>query len=131
NLLRKARVDAHGCYCFCSLAPPFAGRGSGGGALSANSLTVALAERAPHPASPRKGRGEVERTAPDSTYQHACSCAALVAPAQTELSCPGISFPEGYVRRLLFLNGIKAFEAAARTGSFAAAGTELNVSAAA
>jgi LysR family glycine cleavage system transcriptional activator len=35
------------------------------------------------------------------------------------------------VRRLLFLNGIKAFEAAARSGSFAAAGAELNVSAAA
>jgi len=35
------------------------------------------------------------------------------------------------LRRLLFLNGIKAFEAAARTGSFAAAGVELNVSAAA
>ncbi|MFB9267023.1 LysR substrate-binding domain-containing protein [Bradyrhizobium erythrophlei] len=35
------------------------------------------------------------------------------------------------MRRLLFLNGIKAFEAAARTGSFAAAGNELNVSAAA
>ncbi|MBR0698032.1 LysR substrate-binding domain-containing protein [Bradyrhizobium lablabi] len=35
------------------------------------------------------------------------------------------------MRRLLFLNGIKAFEAAARTGSFAAAGQELNVSAAA
>jgi LysR family glycine cleavage system transcriptional activator len=35
------------------------------------------------------------------------------------------------VRRLLFLNGIKAFEAAARGGSFAAAGAELNVSAAA
>ena len=35
------------------------------------------------------------------------------------------------MRRLLFLNGIKAFEAAARSGSFAAAGTELNVSAAA
>jgi LysR family transcriptional regulator, glycine cleavage system transcriptional activator len=35
------------------------------------------------------------------------------------------------MRRLLFLNGIKAFEAAGRTGSFAAAGTELNVSAAA
>jgi LysR family glycine cleavage system transcriptional activator len=35
------------------------------------------------------------------------------------------------LRRLLFLNGIKAFEAAARTGSFAAAGGELNVSAAA
>jgi LysR family glycine cleavage system transcriptional activator len=35
------------------------------------------------------------------------------------------------VRRLLFLNGIKAFEAAARSGSFAAAGQELNVSAAA
>ncbi len=35
------------------------------------------------------------------------------------------------MRRLLFLNGIKAFEAAARTGSFAAAGVELSVSAAA
>ena len=35
------------------------------------------------------------------------------------------------MRRLLFLNGIKAFEAAARCGSFAAAGQELNVSAAA
>src|SRR5205814_2501949 len=35
------------------------------------------------------------------------------------------------LRRLLFLNGIKAFEAAARTGSFAGAGVELNVSAAA
>jgi len=35
------------------------------------------------------------------------------------------------LRRLLFLNGIKAFEAAARTGSFAAAGLELSVSAAA
>src|SRR5207302_2759396 len=36
-----------------------------------------------------------------------------------------------HLRRLLFLNGIKAFEAAARTGSFAAAGAELSVSAAA
>ena len=35
------------------------------------------------------------------------------------------------MRRPLFLNGIKAFEAAARTGSFAGAGSELNVSAAA
>jgi len=35
------------------------------------------------------------------------------------------------MRRLLFLNGIKAFEAAARTGSFAGAGAELHVSAAA
>jgi LysR family glycine cleavage system transcriptional activator len=35
------------------------------------------------------------------------------------------------MRRLLFLNGIKAFEAAARTGSFSGAGLELNVSAAA
>jgi len=35
------------------------------------------------------------------------------------------------LRRLLFLNGIKAFEASARNGSFAAAGSELNVSAAA
>src|SRR5215468_10535075 len=35
------------------------------------------------------------------------------------------------MRRLLFLNGIKAFEAAARSGSFAAAGNELSVSPAA
>src|ERR1700675_782548 len=35
------------------------------------------------------------------------------------------------MRRLLFLNGIKAFEAAGRSGSFAGAGAELNVSAAA
>jgi LysR family glycine cleavage system transcriptional activator len=35
------------------------------------------------------------------------------------------------MRRLLFLNGIKAFEAAARSGSFAGAGAELHVSAAA
>src|SRR5258706_14828511 len=57
--------------------------------------------------------------------------ASLGLAAQTELSWPGISFPEGRMRRLLFLNGIKAFEAAARSGSFAGAGTELNVSAAA
>src|SRR5712671_752218 len=57
--------------------------------------------------------------------------ALLVRLAQTELSWPGTSFPEGGMRRLLFLNGIKAFEAAARSGSFAAAGSELNVSAAA
>src|SRR5260370_2335216 len=57
--------------------------------------------------------------------------ALLVSLAQTELSCPGISFPEGGMRRLLFLNGIKAFEAAARSGSFAGAGAELNVWAAA
>src|SRR5947208_15635524 len=37
----------------------------------------------------------------------------------------------GGMRRLLFLNGIKAFEAAARSGSFDGAGAELNVSAAA
>ena len=35
------------------------------------------------------------------------------------------------MRRLLFLNGIKAFEATARSGSFAAAGLELHVSPAA
>src|SRR5258708_26954545 len=57
--------------------------------------------------------------------------ALLGLVAQTELSWPGISFPEGRMRRLLFLNGIKAFEAAARSGSFAGAGAELTVSAAA
>ena len=35
------------------------------------------------------------------------------------------------VRRLPYLNGIRAFEAAARLGSFAAAAKELNVTAAA
>src|SRR2546430_15325605 len=34
------------------------------------------------------------------------------------------------LRRLLFLNGIKAFEAAARSGSFSAPGAQLDVSAA-
>src|SRR6202163_3932649 len=34
------------------------------------------------------------------------------------------------MRRLLFLNGIRAFEATARGGSFAGGGAELNVSAA-
>src|SRR5947209_14076787 len=63
----------------------------------------------------------------------ACICALLGQNAQTELSCSGISFLEGSarMRRLLFLNGIKAFEAAARGGSFAAAGLELHVSPAA
>src|SRR5258708_8693357 len=59
------------------------------------------------------------------------SSALLVWVAQNELSCSGISFPEGGMGRLLFVNGIKAFEAAARRGSFAGAGAELNVSAAA
>src|SRR3979411_2395119 len=55
--------------------------------------------------------------------------ALLGLAAQTQLAWPGISFPEGEMRRLLFLNGIKAFEAAARSGSFAGAGAELKVSA--
>src|SRR4029078_7119565 len=77
------------------------------------------------------GKAQVEEPAAPIQPDHSYSSASLVASAQTELSCSGISFPEGYVRRLLFLNGIKAFEAAARSGSFAAAGAELNVSAAA
>jgi LysR family glycine cleavage system transcriptional activator len=36
-----------------------------------------------------------------------------------------------FMRRLPYLNGVRAFEAAARTGSFAAAGAELNVTPAA
>src|SRR6266478_995603 len=48
--------------------------------------------------------------------------ALLGLAAQTELSWPGISFPEGggRMRRLLFLNGIKAFEGAALNVSAAA-----------
>src|SRR5215207_2576538 len=102
-------------------------------------VIVGLADRGPSPGAsrrplPAKSGARLRRAAPiqpatTSILVH--SSASLVTPTQTELSCPGISFPEGYVRRLLFLNGIKAFEAAARTGSFAAAGAELNVSAAA
>ena len=80
------------------------------------------ASRRPSP----RARGEVEKSRTDSTCHYGYISAVLGRGAQTELSCPGISFPEGYVRRLLFLNGIKAFEAAARTGSFAAAGAELS-----
>ncbi len=43
----------------------------------------------------------------------------------------GISFPEGGMRRLPFLNGVRAFEATARGGSFARAAEELHVSPAA
>src|SRR5258706_2640441 len=57
--------------------------------------------------------------------------ASLGLAAQTELSWPGISFPEGRMRRLRFLNGIQAFEAAGRSGSFPRARTWPNVSPAA
>jgi len=54
-------------------------------------------------------------------------------PPSENLSYVALSmtFPEGQMRRLPYLNGLKAFEAAARGGSFAAAATELNVSPAA
>src|SRR5215204_5250618 len=42
-----------------------------------------------------------------------------------------ISFFDGNMRQLPFMNGIKAFEAAARTGSFAKAADELHVTPAA
>ena len=50
-----------------------------------------------------------------------------------KLSYPAlsISFPDGDMRHLPFMNGIKAFEAAARTGSFAKAGAELHLTPAA
>jgi LysR family glycine cleavage system transcriptional activator len=43
----------------------------------------------------------------------------------------GISFLDGDMRQLPFMNGIKAFEAAARSGSFAKAADELHVTPAA
>src|ERR1043166_3192135 len=43
----------------------------------------------------------------------------------------GFNFPSGRMRQLPFMNGIKAFEAAARTGSFAKAADELHVTPAA
>jgi len=42
-----------------------------------------------------------------------------------------LSFSDGCMRQLPFMNGIKAFEAAARTGSFAKAADELHVTSAA
>ena len=42
-----------------------------------------------------------------------------------------ITFPDGCMRQLPFMNGIKAFEAAARSGSFAKAADELHVTPAA
>jgi LysR family glycine cleavage system transcriptional activator len=42
-----------------------------------------------------------------------------------------LSFPDGRMRQLPFMNGIKAFEAAARSGSFAKAADELHVTPAA
>ena len=64
------------------------------------------------------------------------SCDPIERGRQTEIYWPSINFPEARfpeasVRRLPYLNGIKAFEAAARSGSFAAAAGELNVSPAA
>ena len=75
-------------------------------------------------ASPR-GRGEAKENVPRLPPARKLSYLAL-ASAFLRVSQKGRA-----LRRLLFLNGIKAFEAAARTGSFAAAGLELNVSAAA
>src|ERR1041385_7203007 len=56
----------------------------------------------------------------------------LLVPG-SKLSYLGISinFPDGLMRQLPFMNGIKAFEAAARTGSFAKAADELHVTPAA
>src|SRR5580704_1247992 len=55
----------------------------------------------------------------------------LYLPRKRSYLAPASVFLRVSLRRLLFLNGIKAFEAAARGGSFAAAGLELNVSPAA
>src|SRR4051794_34697544 len=55
-------------------------------------------------------------------------------PRRSKLSYLGLAsalLRVSKMRRLLFLNGMKAFEAAARSGSFAGGGAELNVSAAA
>src|SRR5215469_16329771 len=58
-------------------------------------------------------------------------CLACALPANGVILPSASVFLRVGLRRLLFLNGIKAFEAAARGGSFAAAGAELNVSPAA
>src|SRR5947208_3446687 len=51
----------------------------------------------------------------------------------SKLSYPALSinFPDGSMRQLPFMNGIRAFEAAARSGSFAKAADELHVTPAA
>ena len=57
----------------------------------------------------------------------------ILFAAAHKLSYSGLSinFPDGRMRQLPFMNGIKAFEAAARTGSFAKAADELHVTPAA
>src|ERR1043165_3486024 len=57
----------------------------------------------------------------------------ILLDARYKLSYPALrlSFPDGRMRQLPFMNGIKAFEAAARSGSFAKAADELHVTPAA
>ena len=58
-----------------------------------------------------------------------CACSS----AANKLTYLGLSlsFLKGLMRRLPYLNGIRAFEASARAGSFAGAAEELNVTPAA
>src|ERR1041384_1983706 len=53
----------------------------------------------------------------------------ILLACRSKLSYPSLSltFPDGTMRQLPFMNGIKAFEAVARTGSFAKAADELHV----
>src|SRR5438876_6845497 len=57
----------------------------------------------------------------------------ILLAQKSKLSYLGISisFPNCVMRQLPFMNGIKAFEAAARSGSFAKAADELHVTPAA
>src|SRR6185312_5877566 len=76
------------------------------------------------------GRGAAS-TSNRKSIQHRYFCPACTLRANGVTLLSASVYLRVIVRRLLFLNGIKAFEAAARSGSFAAAGLELNVSAAA
>src|ERR1044072_8149337 len=55
----------------------------------------------------------------------------LASPSKLSYPALRVSFPDGPMRQLPFMNGIKAFEAAARSGSFAKAADELHVTPAA
>ncbi|BAC52695.1 transcriptional regulatory protein [Bradyrhizobium diazoefficiens USDA 110] len=104
-------------------------------------MAVGLAETPPHPEfavansglSPQAGRGEEAASRSTKSAWITLIFLPRLLPSRklSYLALASAFLRVGHLRRLLFLNGIKAFEAAARTGSFAAAGVELNVSAAA
>src|SRR5689334_2714324 len=82
----------------------------------------------------RRHHGETNDGGQDDAHARGPLASLMILLARRgKLSYLGISinFPDGRMRQLPFMYGIKAFEAAARTGSFAKAADELHVTPAA